>query len=312
MWSGTVNGSSLAYGYRLNNGSWGQGNGYRTDAISVRCVAEVTSCADKISAGCEMCDGNTCLKCASGYKLSNGKCVVDCSKFGANCTECTTSACTACASGYELTNSTSNPACAISPYMQIGNLLITKFNIGDHSSLIIPSGITTTNANPYYAGCSTETSKCCWQGQTANPCNNNNGGVYSGCSRTVCDWYAAGYICENLNYLGKKWRLPTETELSNLGAYSTGKGAAGLQFCGGISAPNTTAMCVYTNSCLGSETGYCDPQSIWSSNTKYYYPPGGYTSELHSVLCGVDSSGNWECNSGTLKVPRSVRCVTEL
>ena len=40
VWSGTVNGSSNAYNYNLNSGSWNQNNNYRTNAFSVRCVTD--------------------------------------------------------------------------------------------------------------------------------------------------------------------------------------------------------------------------------------------------------------------------------
>ena len=40
VWSGNVNGSSNAYYYNLNGGSWNQNNNYRTYAHSVRCVTD--------------------------------------------------------------------------------------------------------------------------------------------------------------------------------------------------------------------------------------------------------------------------------
>ena len=40
VWSGNVNGSSNAYYYNLNSGSWNQNNNYRTRANSVRCVTD--------------------------------------------------------------------------------------------------------------------------------------------------------------------------------------------------------------------------------------------------------------------------------
>ena len=40
VWSGNVNGSSNAYNYYLNGGSWYQNNNYRTNAFSVRCVTD--------------------------------------------------------------------------------------------------------------------------------------------------------------------------------------------------------------------------------------------------------------------------------
>ena len=299
VWSGTVTGSSRAYNYYLNSGGWSQNNGYRTSARSVRCVAEVTSCADKISAGCEMCDGNTCLKCASGYILKNGKCEIDCaSKFGANCTSCTTSKCTACKSGYELTNATTNPACEVPAFMQVGNLLVTRFNMGDHTSLPIPSGVAVANDNQT---CEISSSnKCCWQGKTAGNCDNANGGAYSGCRRTVCDWYAADYICKNFTAGGRTWRLATKSEMSNWDTNSIGLGVNGLQLCDNWSG-YSSAFCNYSYRCPGLIGVECYPSDVWSSSVS------GSNSYYYNL-----NNGSWNQNSYRRTYALSVRCVTEL
>ncbi len=299
VWSSSVSGSN-SYGYNLNGGSWDQNNQGRLYADSVRCVAEVTSCADKISAGCEMCDGNTCLKCASGYVLKNGKCEIDCaSKFGANCTSCTTSKCTACKGGYELTNATTNPACEVPAFMQIGNLLVTRFNMGDHTSLPIPSGVAVANVNQT---CDISSSKrCCWKGATSGAnCDNANGGAYSGCRRTVCDWYAADYICKNFTAGGRTWRLATKSEMSNWDTNSIGLGVNGLQLCDNWSG-YSSAFCNYSYRCPGLIGVECYPSDVWSSsvsgsNSYYYYL----------------NSGSWGQNSYRRTYALSVRCVTEL
>ena len=269
VWSGTVNGSSLAYGYRLNNGSWGQGNGYRTDAISVRCVAEMSqSCADKIGAGCKMCDGNTCLKCASGYILKNGKC----EKF----------------------------SCSGEDFIQIGNLCITKKNMGDGTSLTIPNALNVVNSR---TSCSPSASNfCCWRGTTASPCDNENGGAYDGCRRTVCDWWAADYICKNFTAGGRTWRLATKDEMSNWGDYSIGKGANGLQLCD-TSSNYSSAQCGNSNNyCPGSLNNQCISNFLWSSlQTSQCYSYGG------GIYAGKLIQTSSICNYGS-----SVRCVAEM
>ena len=308
VWSGTVDGSSLAYNYGLYSGSWNQSYYYRTGAYSVRCVAEVTSCADKISAGCEMCDGNTCLKCASGYKLKNGKCEIDCaSKFGSNCTSCTTSKCTACASGYHISSASSNPACVAdfscsgSDFMQIGSLCVTRRNMGDSTALAIPSGVNVVNVNQYCT--SSSSNKCCWKGATSGyDCDNNGGGAYSGCNRTVCNHYAAYYICKNFTAGGRTWRLATSFEMSKWGTNSIGKGVNGLQLCD-YSSGYSSAYCDTPSSCPGSGGDVCYPYRVWSgtvpgSSYAYYYGLG---------------SGSWgQLNDGYRPAAFSVRCVTEL
>ena len=304
VWSGTVGGSSYAYYYGLSSGSWTQSNKHRTYAFSVRCVAEVTSCADKISAGCEMCDGNTCLKCASGYVLKNGKCEIDCaSKFGSNCTSCTTSKCTACASGYHISNASSNPACVAdfscsgSDFMQIGSLCVTRKNMGDSSTLPIPSGVTVANVNQTCN--SSSSNKCCWKGGTASSCNNTSG-AYSGCNRTVCNWYAADYICKNFTAGGRTWRLATNSEMSNWGNNSIGKGVNGLQLCDNWAGYSST-YCYGSDSCPGSGS-WCNPYSVWS---------GTVNGSSHAYNCYLNL-GSWYHNSYYRTYAVSVRCVTEL
>ena len=306
VWSGTVSGSSYAYYYNLYSGSWPQTNGYRTYAFSVRCVAEVTSCADKISAGCEMCDGNTCLKCDSGYILKNGKCEIDCaSKFGSSCTACTTSACTACASGYHISNASSNPACVAdfscsgSDFMQIGSLCVTRKNMGDSTALKIPSGVTVANVNQYCT--SSSSNKCCWKGATSGTDCNNNGGAYSGCNRTVCDWYAADYICKNFTAGGRTWRLATKSEMSNWGSNSIGLGVNGLQLCDWNSG-YSSAYCDHSGSCPGSNDVWCGPYFVWSGTVDG-------SSNAYGYYLSIDS---WRQGSNYRTGAFSVRCVTEL
>ena len=304
VWSGTVNGSSYAYNYSLNSGSWGQTNGYRTYASSVRCVAEVTSCADKISAGCEMCDGNTCLKCASGYVLKNGKCEIDCStKFGSTCTSCTASACTGCANGYHLSDSTcvADFTCSGSDFMQIGSLCVTRKNMGDSTALAIPSGVTVVNINQ---NCNVGTQKCCWRGATAGTdCDNNGGGAYSGCNRTVCDWYAADYICKNFTAGGRTWRLATSSEMSNWGTNSVGLGVNGLQLCDNYSG-SSSAYCYGSSSCPGSYNDWCYPYSVRSGTVFDFDSSAAYHYGLYS--------GSWSQNISPRTVAFSVRCVAEV
>ena len=277
VWSGNVNGSSTAYYYDLYGGSWGQSNRYRSRANSVRCVSEMPqSCAQKISEGCLTCDGYTCLSCDSGYILKDGVCKIDCAtKFGSSCSECNLAQCTKCAEGYHMGS---------------------RKNMGDSVNLPIASGVNIKQINQ---SCSPSASNyCCWQGNTsASDCDNSNGGGYSGCNRTVCDWWAADYICKNFHAGNYTWRLATTSEMSGWGSNSKGKGTSGLQLCDSSSG-NSSAYCDKASRCSGTRNSRCYPADVWSGNVNgssrayYYYLGGGswsqyyiYRTDAHSVRC---------------------------
>ena len=309
IWNSYITEHSANY-YYLESYTWFEHGYFCWQANSVRCVAQMPqSCADKAGAGCEMCDGNKCLKCASGYVLKNGKCEIDCaSKFGSNCTSCTTSKCTACASGYHISNASSNPACVAdfscsgSDFMQIGSLCVTRRNMGDSSTLPIPSGVTVVNVNQTCN--SSSLNKCCWKGATSGTtyCDNANGGAYSGCDRTVCDWYAADYICKNFTAGGRTWRLATSSEMSNWGTtYSKGLGVNGLQLCDRWS-DFSSARCNSSYSCPGSNDDFCYPYTVWSGTVN-----GSSVAYNYNLF-----SGSWHQTNNYRTFAFSVRCVAEL
>ncbi len=308
VWSGNVTGSSGACNYYLDRGSWNQVNNYRTYAFSVRCVSEMPqSCAQKISEGCLSCDGSSCLSCDSGYILKDGVCKVDCaSKFGSSCSECNLSQCTKCADGYHMTsNQSANPACESDfpcsgeDFMQIGNLCITRKNMGDSVNLPIASGVNIKQINQ---NCSPSSSnKCCWQGNTSgSSCDNENGGGYSGCNRTVCDWWAADYICKNFHAGNYTWRLATTSEMSGWANNSIGIGTNGLQLCDYYSG-YSSAYCYNSNRCPGSRSG-CYPRYVWSGDE--YNSSNAYSYYLNR--------GSWNQLYDYRTRAFSVRCVTEL
>ncbi len=308
VWSSSISPTTYFYYFYLHGGSWYQDNMYFTIPFSTRCVAQMPqSCADKFNEGCTICEGSQCLECSSGYILKDGKCELDCSKFGSNCSSCTTSKCTACADGYKLSsNPSGNPACVSDfscdgdDFIQIGSLCITKKNMGDGDKLAIPSGVKVVNTsqtcNP------SGSNKCCWKGKTASSCNNDNGGGYSGCTRTVCDWYAADYICKNFKAGGYTWRLVTTSEMSNWANNSKGKGVNGLQLCDNLSG-YSSARCDGTSSCPGSSENWCYPNHVWSG-----------TVNGSSFAYGYDlGSGGWYQNNYYARtLAFSVRCVAQM
>ena len=258
FWSGEIGNSSYPYNYRLSNGSWRNDIFPQEYAFSVRCVADV------------------------------------CSKFEKNCKSCSETSCTVCKAGYELKNG----VCKKIVVMQIGNLLATKFNMGDHPDLPVSvPGVTVVSTNTTCN--SSSTNPCCWQGETASPCDSANGD-YSGCNRTVCDWWAADIICKSLTLGNYTWRLATTSEMSSWATNSKGLGNNGLQLCDYYSG-YSSARCNNVYRCPGSND-YCNPRYVWSgdeynsSNAYYYYL----------------RSGSWNRNWYDRTSAFSVRCVTDL
>ena len=263
-------------------------------------------CSDKYGEDCEKCTEKKCLTCPSGQYLDSDDNCQSCSDKFNHCATCTESECTSCADGYVLTNPTSsNPcspfSCSGDDFIQIGNLCITKKNMGDGDSLTIPSGVNVVNTG---ATCSSSTSNlCCWKGATSRTdCDNNGGGAYSGCNRTVCDWWAADYICKNFTAGGRTWRLATSSEMSNWSTNSKGLGVNGLQLCD-LWSGNSSAYCYNSSSCPGSSNGWCHPYNVWSGTVNGSSRAYGY---------GL-SSGSWtQGNNYSRTNALSVRCVAQM
>ncbi len=270
VWSSNLNGTNQANYFYLTRGLWEYTSPIdRATAFSIRCVTPMSqSCESKYGAGCLSCNNTQCLSCDSnnGYLLRNGKC--------------------------------KSTFCKGSDFMLIGNLCVTRKNMGDSTTLKIPSGVNVINAG---STCNSSSSNmCCWKGSTSGSCDNENGGGYSGCNRTVCDWYSADYICKNFNYNGKTWRLPTANEMNYWNIYSIEIGTNGLQLCDQNSG-NSSAQCYYNKNCFGSYGNNCYPSIVWTKD------PSGSKMFVYCL-----SSKNWRKLSYYSNDPFSVRCVTEL
>ena len=231
---------------------------------------------------CARCDSNgRCAICNQNYHLEGGICKSDNNTFH----------------------------CSDSNFMEIPvankRLCITRKNMGDDPSLIIPSTVQVVNAGSY---CYVANSKCCWKGKTASTCSSVNGD-YSGCERTVCDWKTAKEICEKFNYGGKKWRLMTKAEAQTIGQnfinYTQALGNNGMQLCfhHGGELPNIS-QCVYGQGpCKGAATSLaaalnrCMPHFVWIESTGCVF---GYESRLIIGTGSIYDAG------------ASVRCVTEM
>ena len=277
---------------------------YCVDGVATKCpegtysqgnVSQCASCPDNEY---PTEDQSACTSCPEGYYCSGSQ-KVECSLKFKNCTECDASGCKACKEGYIL----SDGACQASSeeIMQVGNLYVTKYNMGDRPVLTIPSTVTVLTAGNETC----KTSKCCWKGQTAyiDYCDSNNGG-YNGCKRTVCNYAAAREICAKFDLDGSTWRLPSYTEMSTWKKYSFGAGADGLQLCSNTSSSSSDwARCDYGGSCRGSYNGDCYPGYLWTNeiNTNSYVKAYAY------YLSGSD----WSYTSKYRNSAYSVRCVSD-
>ena len=115
----------------------------------------------------------------------------------------------------------------------------------------------------------------CWVAtdsvNTASTCSNLDG--YTGCKRTVCDWWASNLACEAMG-----WRLPTKEEVAiwriKFGAstyydsllwenitYNRGNY---LNLCDSTSGYNAN-QCLNVSNCKGSPD-HCDAYHIWTSS----------------------------------------------
>lgn len=330
VWSGSVNSSTAAYHYYLSFAKWEKEGAYLTYANSVRCVSDIvpncktysgetcTACKDDYYLKNDECKKHTdvsncktytsaedkCETCKDGYYLSSNQCkarttVANCATYSA-----TEDKCESCSSGYKLSNNTcvSEFDCSGQYFMKIGSLCVTKYNMGDSDDTTIPTNAEVTVTDSTVTRSS---SKQCWQGSTSNTCDSKNGN-YSGCSRTVCTWYAANAICENYKMGGKTWRLPSTTEATSEWLnYTINKGNDGLMLCDTMYSPSMVTRCgVVSKRCKGARDNRCIPGALWYKETyngkpfDYAIYQGGWQD---IYLYGRDPLG-----------ALSTRCVTNL
>jgi len=262
---------------------------------------------------CDRCrDGQSasspyCNRCLSGYFVnSSGNCEL-CKKYDENCAACDSTKCLSCNSGYGLKNNKcevndNHFNCSDGNFMKIGDLCVTRKNMGDSQVLKIPDSVTKVSIGEY---CYAEKDACCWQGNTSGGYCDSNGVSYSGCNRTVCNWNAANEICDKFNYLGVKWHLPTPEEYALFQYYNSGLGDNGLMLCSG--APTTTdTYCQSAAVCMGSSChkNWCYPYVIWGSGDK--------STSINSAWSSGNAFGNYGNGKANKICTYSVRCVTEM
>ncbi len=223
-----------------------------------------------------------------------------------------------------------------------GGFCMSKRNAGDQGG---PNAIYSGTISSLKAGSSatrdnctnTTGTKCCWtDGKTSGTCSgsdvvNNipiltalstvNKFNYESCNRTVCNWWAADYICRNIEPGNKKkiWNLPSKKVLESLvSAVNNGptsktdtskfkiqrySGNTGLQLCQSGTAQNTAGSprCENGSICSGSKVNKCYPSIVWSLTNS----EDGYTVSYYSggLALGVYSTLEGKLNA------YSVRCV---
>ena len=295
-------------GYNMHYTAWAASEGVYgnwreqiswLEPSTVRCVSDIVPNCETYAA-----DGETCIACKDGYYLSNNQCKVRTTV--ANCATYSTTAdkCESCSSGYKLSNNTcvSDFDCSGKYFMKIGNLCVTKYNMGDSDETAIPSEarISVVNIGTRCGNVRNYTDKCCWKGATSGtPCNSANSD-YSTCNRLACNWMAANAICAHYKKFDKHWRLPELSEMSNWYTNSNNKGNDGLMLCDDSST--SSLFCASAGVCSYSYSNYCYVSAIYSSdlysNTRAY---------VYSL-----SGGSWSSHKYIKTEATSVRCVTEM
>ena len=262
-------------------------------------------------------ENSTCSTCKGGYYLENGNCISCSIKFGSNCAFCDSSRCYSCKRGYEyqsqnatnssacIRNYTTKFICSDENFMRIGNVCVTRKNMGDDSvNLPIPSTVTVADAS-IGQSCSSTSSKCCWKNTGSNWCDSTNGD-YSGCNRTLCNLAAAEEICKNFQVGGGGWRLPTTAEIQAFNLLSIEMGNDGLMLCD-REPDNGSSWCVYAGNegCVFPNSTFCVASYMWSGAVH----PVDAPDHVITALAGSTYYTDWSHSS---QYPISVRCVKEM
>ncbi len=179
------------------------------------------------------------------------------------------------------------------------NMKVTQYNMGDDPACprSVIEGMSGVTFVPVGTNCSSEL--CCWYGVTAagNTCT-NVGGIYSGCNRTVCKWYAAKKICESI---GDGWKLP-DTSNSMANWYPNNSTAAtGLMLCDHSTSSASASKCAPIASCPGTYSGGCSPNGLWARGD----------SGSNAVQCRYLYDGSWIVETCEKSVAFGVRCTKE-
>ena len=317
IWSSDELDSWHSYFYHLNSGKLVVASFYKSRALSARCIID----EDDIQGSGTVTPSEPATPTLPDDITSQE----DCDKLGKNLLFLTAS------------QNGGTAAC------------VTKANVGDTymngPEISSSAGVSVANS-----GTSCYQTKCCWLGNNiadtsyySKTCgaSGNGDSTYSGCKRTVCNWYGAKAACEAWESVsGTKglWRLPKDDELSawskNLNAIQFSKGQNGLQLCD-TSNYYGSVKCYDDKECYYYQdglpyTGYTCPHYLWSSTGEtgvdknsalvYYMQSGVFTGAYHlnqlafSARCILDaktykngsSSGGSSGGTSSSELPKTL------
>ena len=257
----------------------------------------------------------SCNSCPDLTYASNEG-AVSCLSCTDGCASCdkTTGYCNSCLQGYHMEEDTNS----CYPEMEILGTASGYWTMKDPGAIGGPSIPNAVNICTAGAACSGGgSSATCWQGNTGGADRNNSTGI-DGCTRTICNWYAANLICANVG-MG----LPTSTQLQTLGTnpspiymgVSTGSSgtkntsfwyipmqnieynAAGVNLCSTYGSSATYSKCPDSaGACAGAgQSQRCAPSIVWGAskdNTNAYW--GGFR-----TVKADTSNKNYENHSPT-------------
>ena len=161
---------------------------------------------------------------------------------------------------------------------------ITKYNVGDHPDLSIPSTVTIATSKLIASEgtyCDAEAELCCWQGVTGAGDDGINSECTKGeycCNSTVCNEAAAKEICSKLTYKNKTWRLIKESEVEQMATLaSTGQ----IEFEDIRTVPDSS--CGYSSRCIGAEENACRIGLVWFDKGSIGYSYMAYNGSVQKV-----------------------------
>jgi len=258
---------------------------------------ECKSC--NIYENCKECNSRQCKKCNSGYYLNGSTCEIcpaghkcdginkntcsektyslagseECTDCTQNCKECnsTTGACQTCDEGYLISKEKCVKDCGSLAFLVSTDekrFCITKYNIGDGGLDYFASSVSKVSAG---STCDSNSLACCWVGTTSNSSScNANDSKYSGCKRTVCNWWAARASCNNMTYNGRTWQLPSKEDLAALTSskelyLSTNEDS--LHICPTTDNGITSTCPIGHGKCPGGLSDACIVHLFWAAET---------------------------------------------
>jgi len=257
--------------------------------------------------GCKTCTGaSSCAECEIGYFKQGSSCMA--CKY--HCAKCSNEdICEICSEGYTLSSvnkcfkyECSGKICVLTDYKD-SKLSIYRRGLGDLGGPDIPSGISVCEVD---TPCTPASQNLCLRSNVVNGhytadttfCSHaSKTSSYSGCTRTMCNWYAGNYAAKTFG-----WRLINASDINLFSTVSLGYGntisdpfmSSGPDALGLYIFGKSRSGCTYLNS-------FCLPERIHieasfktdSGDTRH-----GYFSETHGRVWLA--GGNYKSYGGPI------------